>query len=611
MHDPPPVPDKYYVHEPSVKVPKNLCLFGCVFYLHGYTEDPLGKGFMLSEQQRKLIKDRIIKQGGEYELVYSARVTHVVTDSQKYPICKQALKEGKRLVNLYWIDDVLKKENKMKAPWRAWHLPKSDVHPMRIMKQQIITTTGFPPYERQYVRELCTLMGAKYTPYMTQSNTLLICKQVDSEKYTKAIDWFIPIVSGHWLVDMFFNVNDADRMPFGSGHQRHKKFDAADPFELDFMSIRQLMSPWCKAIKIDQEKLAALIRERNEQKENSSNNTNNNNNNNNSNSSNSNSQQDHNLGTDMSGSNDPSIITFASVIDKKDDECLPESQTGSVIDESSPPDAVGQENRKIPNGTESNSLSNSNDDDVFMKPAAKKPRLSTESASIIVPPPPPLQLAPNVPPPEASVKIIFTGIPAKSCEELQDIVSKLGGKVAQNHKECTHIVVSETPIRTIKYLNSLNYAKHVVSQKWLHECKRMNRFVPEQEFEFRESVEAIKRRDERPEDNRLLFKNMVFYITPGCRVPNPDVLKSLIESAGGVPVTSKGPTGKQLAGMRCQGFDFNVISCPMDLHLCRKYASLGVRILHPEFVLTSLMRQEMDLMETTFHLKPEQESKET
>lgn len=584
IHDPVPVLDKYYVHEPSVKVPKNLCLAGFVFHLHGFQQDA-GKNFILNDMQRKYLKDRIIRLGGEFESEYSDKVTHVFTDSQKYAIAERAVREGKRLINIYWLDDVLKEE-KMRPPWRAWHLPRSAIHPTAIIKTQIIATTGFSLPERQFIRELCCFIGAKYTPYMSQSNTILICKQVDSEKYAKAIDWLIPIVSGHWIVDVFFNVNDSLRMPFGSAHQRHKNFDSADPFEIDFRAVRQLMSGWTKPVRVDPERLAKMIELKSQQIDQQS----------------QNSQNSNCSGSTIIISSSQTLLVSSA--DSSNTEII-----GDVIPSSQPPD-VGQENRKLVNGSENNSNS-MNDDDVFMKPAAKKPRLSVDAGSRspvigLIPPPPPLQLAPNVPLPETAVRVMFTGFKS-DYEDLIDIVQKLGGKVTTNHRECTHIVVESTPTRTVKYLLALNFAQHVVHQKWLTECKKMNRFVSEQEHGFRSSKDAIRRREERGPENGLLFRNMVLHITAGC-VPSPSLLKTMVDFAGGVGVTSVGPTRKQLTALRYQGFDFHVVTCPSDLHLCGKFKEWGIRLMHPEFILTSLMRQEMDFEDGSFDVKPDQES---
>ena len=588
IHDPQPVLDKYFVHEPSLKVPKNLCLAGFVFHLIGFQEEA-GKNFMLSDMQRKHLKDRIIRLGGDFESEYSEQVTHVFTDSQKYPIAERALKEGKRLINIYWLDDVLKEE-KMRPPWRAWHLPRSGIHPTPLIRTQIIATTGFTLPERQFIRELCCFIGAKYTPYMSQSNTILICKQVDSEKYAKAIDWLIPIVSGHWLVDVFFNVNDALRMPFGSAHQRHKNFDTPDPFEIDFRAVRQLMSGWTKPVKVSPDRLAKMIELRSQQSDSSQ-----------------------SQGSQGSNASSTTILCSSQTVAASSGDSSNTEFTCEVIAASQPPGSavaadVGQENRKLVNGNEQNSNS-MNDDDVFMKPAAKKPRLSVDAGSKSpaigsIPPPPPLQLAPNVPLPETAVRIMFTGFKS-NYDDLIDIVQKLGGKVTTNHRDCTHIVVESTPTRTVKYLVALNFANHVVHQKWLFECKKMNRFVSEQEHGFRSSKDAIKRREERGSENRLLFRNMVMHITPGC-IPSPSILKNMIDFAGGVGVTSGGPTRKQLTALRYQGFDFLVITCPGDLHLCSKFREWGIRLLHPEFITTSLMRQEMDFEDGSFDVKPNQ-----
>lgn len=38
---------------------------------------------------------------------------------------QQAIRDGKRLVTVYWLDAVIKQEKKLKAPWKVIHLPRS------------------------------------------------------------------------------------------------------------------------------------------------------------------------------------------------------------------------------------------------------------------------------------------------------------------------------------------------------------------------------------------------------------------------------------------------------------------------------------------------------
>ena len=72
------------------------------------------------------MESRIRRSGGQVESSYSAaKVTHVMCDTQHAPCVEQAIRDGKRLVTVYWLDAVIKGEKKMRVPWRVIHLPRS------------------------------------------------------------------------------------------------------------------------------------------------------------------------------------------------------------------------------------------------------------------------------------------------------------------------------------------------------------------------------------------------------------------------------------------------------------------------------------------------------
>lgn len=120
--DAPPLQERFVGHDQSLTIPEDLCLIGCTFFVTGYEKDG---PFILSARQRELLESRIRRSGGRCEPVYSNKVTHVMCDMQDAPGVEQAIRDGKRLVTVYWLDAVLKDEKKVKPPWRVIHLPRS------------------------------------------------------------------------------------------------------------------------------------------------------------------------------------------------------------------------------------------------------------------------------------------------------------------------------------------------------------------------------------------------------------------------------------------------------------------------------------------------------
>lgn len=50
------------------------------------------------------------------------RVTHVLCETQKHGIVQQALRDGKRCVTAFWLNDVVAKGS-LSVPWLALHFP--------------------------------------------------------------------------------------------------------------------------------------------------------------------------------------------------------------------------------------------------------------------------------------------------------------------------------------------------------------------------------------------------------------------------------------------------------------------------------------------------------
>lgn len=66
-----------------------------------------------------------------------------------------------------------------------------------------ITVTNYSGAARDYLKKLIQVMGARFTPSMSQSNKVLVAGYSPSPKTQRAVTWSIPIVNHTWLEDCF------------------------------------------------------------------------------------------------------------------------------------------------------------------------------------------------------------------------------------------------------------------------------------------------------------------------------------------------------------------------------------------------------------------------
>ncbi|KAH0826410.1 hypothetical protein J3R83DRAFT_5383 [Lanmaoa asiatica] len=66
-----------------------------------------------------------------------------------------------------------------------------------------ISITNYTGAARDYLKRLIVLVGAKFTPSMSQSNKVLVAGFQPSPKTTRALSWSIPVVNHTWLEDCF------------------------------------------------------------------------------------------------------------------------------------------------------------------------------------------------------------------------------------------------------------------------------------------------------------------------------------------------------------------------------------------------------------------------
>ena len=99
-----------------LSVPPDLCLLGCIFHIIDYQDDSEKSGYVPSWTKT------IRQYGGEVEPSYHPRITHLLCVNQDSALAQQALREGKRIVTSYWLNDVVARK-KVMPPWKAVHFP--------------------------------------------------------------------------------------------------------------------------------------------------------------------------------------------------------------------------------------------------------------------------------------------------------------------------------------------------------------------------------------------------------------------------------------------------------------------------------------------------------
>lgn len=85
------------------------------------------------------------------------------------------MRDGKRCITAYWLSDIITKQQLM-PPWYALHFPTpySEERPCR---QMLISLTNFENDERNRVKFMIELTGARVTSYFSADNNILVTRK--------------------------------------------------------------------------------------------------------------------------------------------------------------------------------------------------------------------------------------------------------------------------------------------------------------------------------------------------------------------------------------------------------------------------------------------------
>ncbi|KAK6056785.1 BRCA1 protein [Cooperia oncophora] len=103
----------------------------------------------------------------------------------------------------------------------------------------LISFSGFDESERAAMKFMVEAMGARFTPYLSRHNNILIAKTAGVEKVEKAREWDIQVVNYQWLADNYAGQRvDAD-------NQRYPGVSPG-PYALEMINdqFKQLLLCW-------------------------------------------------------------------------------------------------------------------------------------------------------------------------------------------------------------------------------------------------------------------------------------------------------------------------------------------------------------------------------
>lgn len=222
---------QFYGHNPNLKLPADLFLLGCIFYIVEYDET--------NESEVPEWKKLIQLHGGEVETLYCPRVTHVLCRTQRHGVVMQAIRDAKRCVTAYWLNDTILRMQ-VQPPSEALHLPMPNTFgTQRPAAKHIISVSGFDGDERLRIKQMVEQSGALLTPYLSRHNSVLICKSLEGNKCKRAKEWNIPVVNCVWLSDILqgnlSNMSQYDQ-------QKYQQYNLNGALRIDYSLVAHLMS---------------------------------------------------------------------------------------------------------------------------------------------------------------------------------------------------------------------------------------------------------------------------------------------------------------------------------------------------------------------------------
>jgi len=504
---------------------------------------------------------------------YHPRITHLLCINQESALAQQALREGKRIVTSYWLNDVVARK-KVMPPWKAVHFPlPKDFEPP--CENMIVALTGFEGRDRDFIKDMVKWTGAKYTSYFSKHNHVIICQNSVGEKYHKAKEWKTPAVSVQWLNDVLFGNMNADQIMH---NPKYHNFRLDDPFRMDYSLVPHLISAWKIPIRVTPETYQkfkanppARIKRKAEkqrlEKEEA---------------------KRMREAAEIQASNNNNLHN----VSQQPQFPQPE-MTGQQGSFPMPPkeSAMKQQPQHLSGSEQQNGSGEhttkemTKDEMAFIE---KKEKSSTDNS---------MQLDERSRISVTGPKVVFTGFVQSTLKELTAKVNELGGEVVSPEQisTATHLVMPALQ-RTINMMCALSYVHHVLKADWIRESRKDNKWLDESAFQFEDDVAehkffhtSVVNRLQKPERSKL-FEGKSFFLTPSIK-PHWRQLRRVVESAGGRVEMPPRRSLSQIRRANEEGNDptYIIVTCQHDLHLVEDVLKAKMGVFNAESVMSSVL----------------------
>ncbi|XP_028393848.1 PAX-interacting protein 1-like [Dendronephthya gigantea] len=501
---------------PEKEVIVSKLLSGCVFFISDYQYTV---PFSAIDMWKKVIK----QNAGEVEEAYSQNVTHVLCSHQHGEHFRRAIADGKRVVTCHWLNDVILNQ-KLIAPQTAIHLPVAFKDKFSRCRNMIISVTGFQGKEREALKNMIYMIGAKYAGYLSRTVTHLICQNQTSEKYKKANEWGITCTNARWIGDIMTGGCD-----YPVNMKRYRTFGNENELDINEILARELLEAWKgfevkEDVKDNKRKLEMLEREMRECEE---------------------------------ANKKPRLEETA-----RTPELM---NSGPTTPQTSVPSIA---------------------------------RTSTSSSTEFTTATVVSRIRPRV---------VFTGLNPGAVRRLTEKLSAMGGDTATSIRSCTHIVASKI-MRTIKFLTGISVCRYIVSPQWIDKSHAAGHYLDEKDYVLHDAdgeslygmslPQSIERAQAKP-----LFQGITIYVTANVR-PDQKSMAEILDCAGGKLMAELPPKSslKSLAeGKTEDGHPaFVCVTCEEDTHMCKDMKMAGIGVHNVEFVLSGILKQQLDFYRYKF-----------
>ncbi|CAH1132708.1 unnamed protein product [Ceutorhynchus assimilis] len=203
---------------------------------------------------------------------------------------------------------------------------------------------------------------------------------------------------------------------------------------------------------------------------------------------------------------------------------------------------------------------------------------------------------------DSNYKILFSQYEPDRVKELGKIVRDLGGIVASDHKEFTHLVVPKLT-RSHKLLFAIVKSHYILSDKWLDDSLEAKRFLPESDFglpteKFNQTYGTSYEKALQSCNRQQLLDGKTFHVTPSV-VPSKRIVCELIELSGGKLERIRRSRAQIEATNATSPLSYFILTAREDLHLVadllKNKKDKQKVVCNVELVLSSVMKQEFEV----------------